>query len=63
MEVENFKHLIKKYLEGKASRAEQNCVDQWYNSFDNEKDLYAPGQELSKSLAKGFDQLKAKLHL
>jgi len=58
MEVE----IINKYLEGKASHDEIKHVDNWYNSFDSNPDLYLPDAlELNRAMVKGFSELRLKL--
>jgi hypothetical protein len=54
--------IIAKYTEGKASVAEINQLDNWYDSFDSQPDLYLAGTpELKQALAEKFSELKVKL--
>jgi len=63
MEVEAMDHLIKKYLEGKASKEEIGLVDSWYNSFDSKLALFTDRRDAEQAIQKGFSELKAKLKM
>lgn len=62
MQEDAIEKIIEHYLEGTASVEEIDQLEQWYNSFECESDLYLPGTaELKMAMSKGFSDLKAKL--
>ena len=62
MQVQAIEKIIERYLEGKASIDEIAQLEEWYNSFDCESELYrADSAELKQALSDNFSALKKKL--